>query len=123
MACASKKSVAKAMVEKYKLKGHAKALYKEVGQNICLIGKCGDCGSPLMYYVKSNPENIFNYYCINSENPEEACAEDFRRDVREPKDKDWFINNENPLQIIADIQKEFNHFEITDELIKKGEKK
>lgn len=49
----------------------------EIADNILPIGRCGKCDAGTLFmYMKSNPENIFNYYCSNPD-----C--DHRGDYRE----------------------------------------
>jgi hypothetical protein len=36
----------------------------EIMENVLYIGNCSKCKMPLMMYLKSKPENICNYYCV-----------------------------------------------------------
>jgi NADH/NAD ratio-sensing transcriptional regulator Rex len=40
--------------------------FLEATTNLIVIGKCS-CGKPLYHYIKSEKNNLFNMYCLDSE--------------------------------------------------------
>lgn len=86
----------------FKLHGKVqKETYRELGNNLCLIGRCR-CGSGIHYYLTSRKDTIFNYYCFDCKST---------GDVRFPKDGDFFYDSElgnTALDAVVSLQQKFN---------------
>jgi hypothetical protein len=79
-----------------------------VVMNMMPLGKC-QCGSELYHYVKSEPPNVFNAYCLKCKSTS---------DVRFPKTKDvYYLDKIGTIQEIVKIQKEENETNIDDNMI------
>lgn len=104
---ASKRTVTKA--QRAKMSKTSTKKFIMLASNIAQIGVCPKCNNPLVYYVKSEKKNIFNYYCV-------FCGR--FEDVRNPSKNDSFINNENPLSIIKSLQENINKYIITEDDLK-----
>ena len=75
-----------------KMNAQAHNIAFEIKDSIFTIGACCKCPDPLFMYMKSNDENICNYYCNGK------CEIHF--DIRNPRDGDIFFF---PLSAIKDI--------------------
>jgi hypothetical protein len=106
----------KAEEESTRLHGQALDKFKNIAANLAVIGK-DENNNDLVYCLKSEKNHIFRYYNMN---PDEKL---YIRDVRYPLPRDVFFNDNNPLNIIFDLQKESNNYEITDEDINSIEDK
>ena len=111
---ASKKTIEKYEQEQNKMKTfEGKQTYKEIASNVVTIGKCGHCKSDLVYYIQSELENIFNYYCLGKKD------QYYCRDVRYPLKKDFFLDeSNNPLVTIKKLLKEFRNINLTEKMVK-----
>lgn len=58
--------------------------------NMMPIGYCHNCGEMIFMYLKSNPENICNYYCVGCEH---------KSTIKNPEKKDKFLF---PMRDIVD---------------------
>jgi len=114
MAIASKKSIEKYEKEQNALHRGAKKAYQVLAENIVLIGKCGKCKGDLIYYAQSEPQNLWNYYCIG-DGDKKICTEKFIRDTRRPFGTDYFFDGQNPITIVMQIQKDVNEYIIEEE--------
>jgi hypothetical protein len=112
---ASKKTIEKYKNELDGLHGSAKYEFKQIAENITVIGKCGICNGNLIYHTKSTKENIWNYYCMPDSSSTDMCIDKFCRDARHPFTKDVFLGYNNPVTSIMQIQKEVNDFTIPEE--------
>lgn len=83
-------------------------------ENLGYVGTCR-CGAPLMIYLESRPENLFNVYCTQ-------CGS--VSDVRKPKKGDFYETDtahgyENPIKLLCHMYKTYKGRDITDEEIEK----
>jgi len=89
-----KKKASRAKRDLEKMGPGGKQTFRMLGENLLFIGYSDQ--SPLVYYLESEPENMFNYYKLGLDDEEERYAYDLRR--HDPSHE--FDKGENPVDIV-----------------------
>jgi len=105
------RKIARARRDGERLKPNGKAMYKELGGNMLMIGYANE-RDPLVYYLKSDQENLFNYYRLTGDDND---LERYAWDVRRHEPSHEFDHGRSPIDIIAKALKDICQREITPE--------
>jgi hypothetical protein len=95
-----------------RLRPNGKAIFKFCGENLLMIGYAGE--DPLVYFMKSEPENLWNYYRLFV-NEDAGEGKRYAWDARRHDPDHLFDHAKNPVDIIVEALKKLEGRELTPE--------
>jgi hypothetical protein len=112
-----RRKINKARSEETRMHPNGKQVFKMLAENMCLLGYDGP--DPLVYYTKSENQNIWNYYKLVDPQFDDQGKEIQIRycwDARRHCPDHEFESSKNPVDIIKDVLFQCEHKTITPEL-------